>query len=92
VAARRDRDLQLGADAVRGCDQHGILEAGGLGIEEAAEAAEKRIGAGTRGGAGQGLDRFDEAVAGIDVDAGITVRQPWFRGVARYGFLAAETV
>jgi hypothetical protein len=92
VAARGDRDFQFGADAVGGRDEHGILEAGGLGIEEAAETAEKSIGARTRGGAGQGLDRFDEAVAGIDVDAGIAVRQPWFRGVARYGFLAAETV
>ena len=45
VLAGLDGDLQLGADAVIGGDQHRIGEAGGLEVEQAAEAADLAIGA-----------------------------------------------
>ena len=73
VVAGFDGDLELGADAVVGGDQNGVFEAGGLQIEQAAKAAEVGIGARPAGGPHQRLDGFDEAVAGIDVDAGIAV-------------------
>ena len=68
-----DRDLQLGADAVGSGDQHGVLEAGRPGIEQAAKAADLGVGAGPCGGAHQGLDHVDQTVSGIDVDAGIGI-------------------
>ena len=40
-----DRDLDLGADAVGGRDQHRVLEARRLQIEQAAETADLGIGA-----------------------------------------------
>ena len=45
VLAGIDGDLQLGADAVIGRDQHRIGEAGGLEVEQAAEAADLAVGA-----------------------------------------------
>jgi hypothetical protein len=70
VDAGVDGDLQLGADAVIGRDQDRVGEAGGLEVEQAAEAADLAIGAGPAGGAHQRLDLLDHQVAGIDVDAG----------------------
>ncbi|OIQ67888.1 putative CDP-diacylglycerol--glycerol-3-phosphate 3-phosphatidyl-transferase 2 [mine drainage metagenome] len=71
-----DRDLQLGADAVRGRNQQGIGVAGGFQIEQGAEPAERRIGARTPGGLGQRLDLFDQRIARIDIDARICVSEP----------------
>ena len=73
VAAGLDGDLELGADAVVGGDQDRVLVAGRLEVEEAAEAAE--VGAGPRPARRlhQRLDGLDQRIAGIDVDAGITV-------------------
>ena len=45
VDAGLDRDLHLGADAVVGGDQDRVREAGGLEVEQAAEAADLRVGA-----------------------------------------------
>ena len=45
MQAGLDRDLELGADAVGGGDQDRVLEAGGLEVEQAAEAADLGIGA-----------------------------------------------
>ncbi len=70
VAAGFDGDLHLGADAVGGGDQDRIGEAGGLEIEQAAEAADLGVRAGARGPAQQRLDQFHHAVAGVDIDAG----------------------
>jgi hypothetical protein len=81
VAAGRDRDLQLGADAVRRRDQDRVAEAGGLEVEQCAEPAQPGIGAGSGRGARQRLDRLDKGVAGVDIDAGLTVL------FARYGVL-----
>jgi hypothetical protein len=68
-----DGDLQLRSDAVGGGDEQRVGKAGGLGIEESAEAAERGVGPAPRGGARQGRDGFDEGVAGIDVDARVLV-------------------
>jgi hypothetical protein len=81
MAAGRDRDLQLGADAVRRRNQDRVAEPGGLEIEQRAEPAQPGIGAGPGGGARQRLDRLDQRVARVDVDAGLTVL------FARYGVL-----
>ena len=45
VPAGLDRDLDLGADAVGGGDQHRIGEARALEVEQAAEAADLGVGA-----------------------------------------------
>ena len=50
VLAGLDGDLQLGADAVGGGDQQRVVVAGGLQVEQGAEAAQTRIGAGPRRG------------------------------------------
>ena len=69
MQAGLDRDLDLGADAVGRGDQDRVLEAGGLEVEQPAEAADLGVGAGAGGGAHHRLDQIDQAVAGIDVDA-----------------------
>ena len=69
MQAGLDRDLDLGADAVGGGDQDGILEAGRLEVEQAAESADLGVGAGPRGGAHHRLDQIDQAVARVDIDA-----------------------
>src|SRR5262249_29384668 len=73
VAAGLDGDLDLGADAVGRGDQDRVVEARGLEIEQAAEAADLGAGAGARGSAHQGLDQIHHAVSGIDIDAGVRV-------------------
>ncbi len=97
MQAGLDRDQDLGADAVGGGHQHRILEAGGLEVEQPAEAADLGIGAGAGGGAHHRLDEIDQAVARIDVDARIGVSEPvfavdhaqfqsddgWLRGIPR---------
>jgi hypothetical protein len=64
-----DRDLELGADAVGARDQDRILEAGGLEVEQAAEAAQPAHHAAPVGAPGERLDVLDEGIAGIDVDS-----------------------
>jgi len=48
MAGGGDGELQLGADAVGGGDENGIVIAGRPGIEEGAEAAETGGGAAAR--------------------------------------------
>jgi hypothetical protein len=79
VAARLDRDLELGADAVGGGEQQRVAVACRPKIEQAGEAAEPRVRAGSAGRGGERLDRVDQRLAGVDVDACILV------GVAFYG-------
>ena len=81
VAVGVDGDLQLGADAVGGRDQDRIAIAGGLQVEQRAEAAEPAVAAAARGRRRQRLDRLDQRVAGVDVDAGLAI------GAAVYGVL-----
>ena len=73
-----DRDLDLGADAVGGRDQDGILKACRLEVEQPAKTADLGIGAGPGGGAHHRLDEVDQAVARIDIDARISVSEPVF--------------
>jgi hypothetical protein len=63
-------DLELGADAIGGGDQHRFLVFCGVQGEEAAEAADvgQHLGAGGR--LDQRTDQVDKAVAGFDVDPG----------------------
>ena len=68
--------LQLGADAVVGRHQHRIGEAGGLEVEQAAEAADLAVRARPPRRAHQRLDPLDQGVAGVDVDAGLRVGEP----------------
>ncbi len=75
VAPRLDRDLELGADAVGGDDEDGIAVARRLQIEERAEAAQSGVGAGPRRRLRQRLQRRDERVARVDVDAGSAIAQ-----------------
>ena len=74
VMAALDGDLQLGADAVGGGDDQRIGVAGGLEVEEGAEAAQRRVRAGPAGRLGQRLDRLDQGRARVDVDAGLRHR------------------
>jgi hypothetical protein len=86
VPAGGDGELELGADAVGGGNQDRIAIAGGLGVEEGAEAAEAGRRAAAGGGARQRLDRLDQGVAGVDVDPGGSV------GPAVYGVLPGDAL
>jgi hypothetical protein len=70
-----DGDLQLGADAVGGCDQDGVLEPGSLGVEKRAKTAETGGTARAGGGFGERLDGLDQRLAGVDIDTRIAVGQ-----------------
>ena len=54
-------------------DQDRVVEARALEVEQAAEAADLGIRARPRGRAHQRLDQLDQAVAGVDIDAGLRV-------------------
>jgi len=88
MMVRRDRDLELGADAVGCGDQNGVLESRRAGVEKPTESTQSCIRARARRRGGQRLDQVDEAVAGIDVDPRVAVGQAVFCGIASYGFLA----
>jgi hypothetical protein len=87
-----DRDLELGPDAIRRRDDQRVREAGGLQVEERPEAAELGVGAAPARRAGQGLDRVDQRLAGVDVDARVPVEDllPVGRPAARGGVAAHE--
>jgi hypothetical protein len=76
VAAGFDRDQHLGADTVGPRDQHGVLEPRALQVEQAAEPADFAVRARSCGRAHQRFDQLDHAIAGVDVDAGIRIREP----------------
>jgi hypothetical protein len=80
-----DGDLELGADAVGGRHQDGIAIAGRAQVEAGAEAADGAVGAGPGGGAGQRLDRLDQRVARVDIDAGILVAAAGYGVLDRLG-------
>ena len=68
-----DGELELGADAVGGGDQHRVLEPRRLEVEQRAEAAELGVRAAPPRRPCHGRDQVDQGVPGIDVDAGIGV-------------------
>ena len=70
-----DGELELGADAVVGGDEQGVVIARRLEVEEAAEPAELGIGAGARGRAGEGRDGLHQRIAGGNRDPGIGVSE-----------------
>ncbi len=70
---RSNGDFQLGADAIRGGEQKGIDEAGGLQVEQSSEAAKAGFGAGPGGLRGERFDRLDQRIARIDVDARLLI-------------------
>ena len=78
MQAGLDRNLDLGADAIGRGDQHRIVKARRLQIEQSAEPADFGVGAGARGGANHRLDQVDQTIAGIDIDARIRVSEPVF--------------
>ena len=79
VALEVERQLQLGAHAVGPRNQHRLAIAFGH-FEQRAETAETAEHALAQGFFGEWLDALDEGVAGIDVDAGITVGKGGLRG------------
>ncbi|GIL39338.1 hypothetical protein TMPK1_15750 [Rhodospirillales bacterium TMPK1] len=68
-----DRDFDFGADAVGGCDQDRVGEAGGFEIEQRAKAAKIDVSTGPGRGLGLRLDGFDECGAGVDINACVLV-------------------
>ena len=75
VPVRRERDLELGADAVGAGDEHRLPVLLHVEREEPAEAADPGEDLRPEGGAGMGLDELDEAIALVDVDARVAVGQ-----------------
>ncbi len=75
VLAAFDRDLELCADSVGRRDKHGIAEAGSLGVEERAEAAEPAHDSGAFCGCRGGLDPLNQRHPGVDIDPGVAVGQ-----------------
>src|SRR5690606_2282808 len=73
VAAGFDGNSELGADAVIGGDEDRVGEAGGLQVEQPAEAADLGVGAGPARRAHHRLDLLDQRVAGVYVDPGCPV-------------------
>ena len=81
VQAGLGRHLQLGADAVGGGDEQGIVVAGRLEVEERAEAAQGPVRARPAGRLGERLDPLDESGARVDVDAGLRRRSGRWEGL-----------
>jgi hypothetical protein len=86
MTAAGDRQLELGADAVRGGDEDGIDEAAGFQIEQRAEAAEAGGDTRPEGRAGERPDCVDKPSAGVDVDARVLVGE-WANASPRKGVL-----
>jgi hypothetical protein len=92
VQAGGDGDLQLGADAVGRGDKDRVLEAGGLGVEQGAEATQRGGRSGARRGLGQRTDRLDQRGPCVDIDTGRFISTRLFSWWSRYGVLALATI
>ena len=66
---------RLRHDAIIGGHKDRIDKAGGLQVEQATKAPDLTIGAGAARRAHGGLDRFNQGITGIDVDASLLVGQ-----------------
>ena len=86
----RERELELGADAVGAGDEHGIAKAL-ADLDQRAEAADARQHLGPQRALRERLDAFDERVAGGDVDAGIGVGKRGTRGGIGEADIGART-
>ncbi|MEI9931949.1 MAG: hypothetical protein WDM89_15780 [Rhizomicrobium sp.] len=80
---RFDGDLELGADAVGRSNDNGILEACGLQIEQAAEAAEICVRTGTSRCFRGRPDPGHKFLARINIDAGVFIGEAVLAGVVR---------
>jgi hypothetical protein len=74
VPAERERELELGADAVGAGDQHRLAEAL-ADLDERAEAADAGEHLRAHRALRVRLDALDQRVARVDVDAGVSVRE-----------------
>ena len=74
VAVQRDRDLELGADAIGGGHQHWIGPSVGVEPEEAAEAANPAQDLRRRRARGRFADERHRASGFVEVDSGLAVR------------------
>jgi hypothetical protein len=81
MTVQLESQLELGADAVGTGDQHGLLELL-ADLEQRAETADTAEHAFAHGALGKGLDRFDQGVAGIDIDTGVAVGERNIRWLA----------
>jgi hypothetical protein len=70
-----DGDLQLGAHAIIGGNQNGILKASRFQIEEAAKTADFAIRTGAARRTDERLDLFNHQVSGIDIDTCLRIGQ-----------------
>ena len=77
VPAKGEGELELGANAVGGGDEHRLAVARG-NLAEPAEAANAREDFRPRGGAGDRGDAVDKRVAPVDIDPGVPVSQALF--------------
>ena len=78
----RERELELGADAVGARDEHRLAIALRQ-LDERAEAADAGEHLGAQRALRERLDALDERVAGVDVDAGVAIRKRDARGRER---------
>ena len=85
----RERELELGADAVGAGDQHRLAEAL-ADLEQRAEAADAGQHFGPQRALRERLDALDERVAGVDVDAGVAVGKRGTRGGIGRGHRSAD--
>ena len=67
------RQPELGADAIGGADENGIVISGRAQIEKAAETAESAKRPAACGRRGERLYGVDQRIAGFNVDTGILV-------------------
>ena len=81
MPVEREGELELGADAVGARDQHGLAIALRQ-FDQRAEPANAGQHLRAQGAFGEGLDRFDQRFARIDVDAGPAIGQRRAGGVA----------
>ena len=74
VAVEFESQAELGADAIGARYEHRLMIALGH-LEQRTETAQSAEHAFAHGLFGKRLDAFDECIAGIDIDAGIAIRE-----------------
>ena len=74
---------ELGANAIRSTDQHGVLVARCLEVENAAKASDLCVRAGAAGCTDEGFDGFNKGVSGVDGHASLRVRQAFGPSLCR---------